>query len=262
MSIECMKYLWEKRRDLKGAELLCAIAIADHADAEGKCFPSIAYIARKLRCTKRHARDLVNRLQEKKVFIYTAGSGRGNRSLFRFINGEQSCPLPDKEKGNNSAIKGEQSCTETGNNPASPIYEESLKEPPVNHSEEDREQPVNSSAEDEIETYLELLRHIYKTNVLPNEKRWQKMIIQAAKNNIPPLQIAAALKALLGQNRTYPVTPENVLDYALEQRAKIFVKQTDTPTSSNARPKYSDRNAEMEARGFPKMTVVTSNGSH
>ncbi len=149
------------------------------------------------------------------------------------------------------------------NNSASPIYnEESLKEPLINLSQEARVQSVKSSTEDEIEIYLEPLRHIYKTNVLPNKKRWQTIIIQAAENNIQPSQIADALKALLRQNRKYSVTPENVLDYALEQRAKIFVKQTDTPTSSNTRPKYADRNAEMEARGFPKMTVITSNGLH
>jgi hypothetical protein len=140
-----MSYIWEERMDLKGAELQCAISIADHADSDGVCFPGLKAIAKKMRCTVRHVEGLIRRLESKKVFIIEQGIGRGNMTTFRFIKGEQSFTVSEPEKVNNpSSIsqrkrrtivhkKDEQSCKEKVNNCASPLnkeepFKESIKE--------------------------------------------------------------------------------------------------------------------------------------
>jgi hypothetical protein len=57
MAVKWMSYIWEERTDLKGSELYCAIAIADHADADGRCFPGIGEIAKKMRLKERQVQD-------------------------------------------------------------------------------------------------------------------------------------------------------------------------------------------------------------
>ena len=54
MSIAWMNYVWE-HSDQKGTSLLLLLAIADHANDDGICWPSVARLAHKARTTKRQA---------------------------------------------------------------------------------------------------------------------------------------------------------------------------------------------------------------
>lgn len=138
MSVKWMSHIWEERIDLKGAELLCAVAIADHADADGFCYPGLKSIAAKLRCTVRNVQDLINRLEEKKVFKIERGDGRGNYSSFQFIKGEESCTVSEEKRVKVSAKKGEGLRKKRVKVSSPPLYkEESLLEPDIEPSDAD-----------------------------------------------------------------------------------------------------------------------------
>jgi hypothetical protein len=140
MAIKWMNYIWEERTDLKGSDLLCAIAIADHADAEGRCHPGIPFLCEKLRLKTRQVQDLIQRLEAKKVLKVVRGIGRGHRSEFQFIKVQYSAPIEtakrceiphplEPEKVQDSAIKGAEVCEEKVQDSANAPYIEPLIEP-------------------------------------------------------------------------------------------------------------------------------------
>lgn len=54
MSIRLMARVWDDTR-FRGTELLVLLCLADHANDNGICWPSVATIARRARCSKRQA---------------------------------------------------------------------------------------------------------------------------------------------------------------------------------------------------------------
>lgn len=107
-----MSYIWEERLDLKGSELYCAIAIADHADADGRCFPGIKTIAMKMRLKERQVQNLIHRLEAKNVFNIEHGNGRGNLTSFQFKRVQENTPFSEQERVQVSTIKGASSYRE------------------------------------------------------------------------------------------------------------------------------------------------------
>lgn len=89
------EHIWNDRRDLKAAELLCALAIADEADAMGSFSHGNEWLARKLRCTVRHLIGIIIRLERKKVLEVARGRGRGNRTTVRLLKKEDNFLPPN-----------------------------------------------------------------------------------------------------------------------------------------------------------------------
>lgn len=132
--------MWES--DLKGAELLMAIAIADHADHNGECFPGLDSLAAKVKLKKRQVQDLIDRLEKKGIIQMVRGIGRGHKTIFRFQKVQESAPIKPKEKVQVSAIKGAGIRKEKVQVSASPSYkEEPLIEPILTEGEN---RPVES----------------------------------------------------------------------------------------------------------------------
>jgi hypothetical protein len=104
MSIKMMSLVWEHYPG-GGAELLMALAYADHAHDDGSCIrPSVAYIARKTRQSERTVSRILAKMRESKwLLMVKRGSGRGFASEYR-IN-----PLwitnPDKLAGGSENIQ-------------------------------------------------------------------------------------------------------------------------------------------------------------
>lgn len=61
MSIKIANRVWQ-HSTVGGSELLCLLALADWSDDDGRCFPSMASIAKKIRLTKRQAKRVVHQL--------------------------------------------------------------------------------------------------------------------------------------------------------------------------------------------------------
>lgn len=88
--------------------------------------------------------------------------------------------------------------------------------------------PVNPEVDESIDAFLSKVRRIYDVNVLPREDRWVTTAIQADEAGITPDQFAFALSTLLSdKSRRFPVTPQNALDAALNERAKKAKPLTD-----------------------------------
>ena len=61
MSIKIASEVWEGSHH-KSGNLLVLLALADHADAQGKAWPGIPLLARKARLSERHARRCLHQL--------------------------------------------------------------------------------------------------------------------------------------------------------------------------------------------------------
>ena len=62
MSIRLMSRVWDETK-FKGTELLVLLTMADHANDEGVCWPSLARIAVRARCTRRQVSRCMERLK-------------------------------------------------------------------------------------------------------------------------------------------------------------------------------------------------------
>ncbi len=108
-------YIWKHRRDLRGPELLCALALAHLSDRDGICSPGLEKLAREMRVSVRHVQALISRLERKDVVRIRLGWGRGKLSVFHLIKSKgrstsppikavQSIVLPEVRKDEGTTI--------------------------------------------------------------------------------------------------------------------------------------------------------------
>ncbi len=94
MSINVVREVWEL--DLPPHEKLLLLAMADHADHEGRnVYPSIDFVAWKTRYSARHVQRLVRGLERRGILV-RQGNGNGGR-------GRSTCYRIDLRKGDKSA---------------------------------------------------------------------------------------------------------------------------------------------------------------
>ena len=84
MSIRVMSAVW-KRSKAAGSELLMLLAIADHADDDGKAFPGTTSLAKKTRTTPRNVRNLTKALEELGELRIEYGGGRFSNTYYVLI---------------------------------------------------------------------------------------------------------------------------------------------------------------------------------
>lgn len=89
MSIEVMTWVWRNGPKDPTARLVL-LAIADHADDAGNCYPSMAGIAEKACVTERGARGIVRRLEGDGWLETKVGGGRGGKSQYRVVMGRKA----------------------------------------------------------------------------------------------------------------------------------------------------------------------------
>ena len=75
MSIRIMSQVWESGPEDRG-ELLVMLALADFADDRGRCWPSIATIAKRARMTARSAQRILRKLESEGAVKISTGTGR------------------------------------------------------------------------------------------------------------------------------------------------------------------------------------------
>ncbi|GEM47188.1 helix-turn-helix domain-containing protein [Deinococcus cellulosilyticus] len=84
MSIQIMTEVWSESKH-KGSELLTLIAIADMANEHGEAYPSVGYIARKIRMTPRNTQKILQKLEASGELVTREGAGRNGTNLYRVI---------------------------------------------------------------------------------------------------------------------------------------------------------------------------------
>lgn len=86
MSIRWMSAVWQ-RSPYKGERLLLHLALADFANDEGTCFPSVRTLALKARCSEQWARKgIQGMIDDGLLEIVERGLGRGNVNRYRLLS--------------------------------------------------------------------------------------------------------------------------------------------------------------------------------
>ena len=96
VSVKVMSWVWDNAT-VEGTALLMLLAIADHANDDGVCWPSIGTLARKARVGERQAQRLVSALEESGAIEIERGVGRRHTSVYR-IKGVADVTISSKEK--------------------------------------------------------------------------------------------------------------------------------------------------------------------
>jgi hypothetical protein len=133
MSIKVSTEVWQSSRH-KSGNLLVLLALADHANDEGKAWPGIRLIAGKARLSRRHTRRCLNQLMASGELEILPNQAPNGRTLYR-IRLDQL--VPDNLSGGTSKSDKETpvsvSADADDRAPASPNIEEpsieSSKEP-------------------------------------------------------------------------------------------------------------------------------------
>jgi hypothetical protein len=84
VSVKVMSAVWD-REDLDASERLVMLSLADHADDEGVCYPSIARLCKRTSMSDRGVQKVLVRLQERGFLRVEIGAGRSGSNRY-FVN--------------------------------------------------------------------------------------------------------------------------------------------------------------------------------
>jgi hypothetical protein len=103
MSIEVMAKVWKHSPYGEGT-LLVLLAMADWANDDGFCWPSIPQLAHKSRQSERNVRYNLRRLEEDKVIDRVEHRGKGHRNEYQInLQNLQGLPDFDTKSGKNTS---------------------------------------------------------------------------------------------------------------------------------------------------------------
>lgn len=187
MSVEAMAWVW-KNGPTDPTERLVLLAIADHADDLGWCYPSMIGIATKACVTERGARGIVRRLEAGGWIAVKIGGGRGGKSRYRVLMGNN----PEQETGNDIPGKRNRE-RETGNvatqNPergdtkpgtmVPPNHQGTIKEPSTTARE--READQSAVVDDQSRRRDEVLRLMGLDGVIRPDGRFTGQMTDMAE---------------------------------------------------------------------------------
>jgi helix-turn-helix protein len=86
MSIKVMTRVWDHSRH-KGSQLVLLLALADHADDDGVCWPATPHLAQKIRMSERQTQRILDTLIASKEIAHLPGNGRGHPSHYAVLVG-------------------------------------------------------------------------------------------------------------------------------------------------------------------------------
>lgn len=145
MSVKWLNYIWSECSDLSGSALLCALAIADHADNDGRCFPGVASLATKIRKKPRQTLTILRQLEAEGYIRIIHDKGRGRKNVLQLVENSQikgaisgqKGAILRQEKVQFPDIKGAISGKEKVQFSVTPLYkDEPLLEPNINRVRE------------------------------------------------------------------------------------------------------------------------------
>ena len=82
MSIKLMAAVWE-REDISATEALILLALADHANDEGNCYPSVGRLAKRCKMSDRGVQKIVQRLVERGLLEVDQQAGKRGANVFQ-----------------------------------------------------------------------------------------------------------------------------------------------------------------------------------
>jgi hypothetical protein len=93
MSIAATKRVWDSSTQSTPMLLNAMLALADFADDQGLCWPSVATLAKRLRADVDYTHKLIKQLVKSGELLQKKGGGRGNCSIYAVV-----CGLSDAER--------------------------------------------------------------------------------------------------------------------------------------------------------------------
>jgi len=116
VSIKIQTQVWEL--DLGHTDLMILLAMADHANDFGRCYPSIPYLAWKTAYSERQVQRTIKELRDKEILVPVAylNGGRGKATEYRIDPGKGVIKSPFKtekrvtsttQKGDTLSLKGD-----------------------------------------------------------------------------------------------------------------------------------------------------------
>lgn len=94
MSVKVMSWVWENG-PTDPVERLVLLALADFADDQGNCYPSMIGIGAKACVTERGARGIVRRLEAAGWVKTSIGGGRGGKSKYQIVMEKPGTVFPE-----------------------------------------------------------------------------------------------------------------------------------------------------------------------
>lgn len=99
-----MSEVWETSQQDKGS-LLVLLALADFADDDGYCYPSVETVARKSRLTERHTRRILRKLEDDgEIESQMSKGGRSQTTLYRVIGKRGQKDRVSQKTGTSDAV--------------------------------------------------------------------------------------------------------------------------------------------------------------
>ena len=95
MSIEIMSYIW-KYGPQNQSETIVLLALADYANEDGKCWPSIEGLQQKSRLSDRGVQKILRRLEEQGWLEIEYGNGRKNCNIYTIKTPNLSAETPNE----------------------------------------------------------------------------------------------------------------------------------------------------------------------
>lgn len=103
MSVKWIARVWD-HTEVKGTALLVLLAIADHANDQGVCWPSAPTLAHKARCSERTVRRIVEALEAQSLLVIERRPGE--TSLLRLVLDPGHFVTPDKMSPLTDSVRG------------------------------------------------------------------------------------------------------------------------------------------------------------
>ena len=181
-----MSQVWETG-PAKQSHLLVMLALADYADDQGVCWPSMASIAAKARVTERGARKIVRELEALGWLNIDTGGGRHGCNRYT-VNPERRSPRNDVPPG--TAMQKPGTAMQETRNSGSAEPSRTIKEP-------------SKSRETAVDILCKIVRHETATDFAAHRKAMKK-----------PLTVEAA-RRLVTKLASHP-DPDAVFDMSIE----------------------------------------------
>ena len=152
MSIKIMSAVWE-HAPAEGGKLLVLLALADHANESGLCWPSLPSLAKKARLSQRHVRRILRELERDALVATEIGTGPFGASHYRVIcyREDNMTPLTSETRGEDICDRGEDARVREGRTPVSP-------KPSNNHHKNRHTESSGSKAGTSTKTIVRLMR--------------------------------------------------------------------------------------------------------
>lgn len=154
-----MSMVWDGYPGGGGSELLALLALADWSDDNGKCYPSMAAIARKTRLSRSQSQRIVHKLIEDEFVAVVGnetggapGTSRKYRINLSMLTGRMDATGSAHATGRTHAQEGSHGCGETGSTHATQtVIEPSIT---VSTREQARSLPLKSELKGKAGTTL------------------------------------------------------------------------------------------------------------